>query len=250
MKNEESFLINNPNYIVSHLTLLAKSKSLITVHLGNNESFLTTLIEVSKEHNNAIIFDYGPSEAINQTVLSNNKLQFATVYQGVSVAFSGDKISKILYDGEPAFMMPLPNSIFWRELRQYYRVKSPLSKNSYCRFSLPEQEEVIELKLHDISLSGFSMRAYSSDIAELLISEAKAERLIPGQIYEKAKLVLEATGEGVVAFEIRYNDIINPEKVNKIQRIGCKFTHLSPTFEAAILRYMQQLQREELQKKD
>jgi c-di-GMP-binding flagellar brake protein YcgR len=146
-------------------------------------------------------------------------------------------------------MMPLPNSIFWREQRQFYRVKSPLSKNSFCEFSLPEQEESIELKLHDISLSGFSMRVYSSDLAELLISESQAELLIPDTQIVQAKLVLDEVGEGQVSFEIRYNDIINPSKVNKIQRLGCKFTQITPAFEAIIQRYMQQVQREELQKK-
>jgi len=246
MKSEDSFLIKSPTYIINHLSLLAKSKSLISAHI-NNESFLTTLIEVSKEHK-AIILDYGPNEALNQKVLANN-IQFKTEYQGIQVAFSGNKISKIRYDGEPAFMMPLPSSIYWRELRQYYRVKSPLSKESFCEFHLPEQEEPIVLKLHDISLTGFSMRIYSSDLAEFMIKDSQAELLVPGTQIEKAKIVLDSIGESEITFEIRYNDIVNPEKVNKIQRLGCKFTQITPAFEGLIQRYMQQIQREELQKK-
>lgn len=249
MTSENSFFIKSPTYIITHLSLLAKSKSLITASIGNNESFLTTLIEVNKEHK-AIILDYGPQEALNQKILSSNKIQFNTVYQGMEVAFTGNKVSKIKYDGEPAFMMPLPSSLFWREQRQFYRVKSPLSKNSYCRFTLPDHEESIELSLHDISLSGFSMRVYSSDLAQLLISESQAELLLPDTQIAQATLVLDEVGEGQVEFEIRYNDIINPNKINKIQRLGCKFTKIAPAFETLIQRYMQQIQREELQKKD
>jgi flagellar brake protein len=246
MKNEDSFIIKNPTYIINHLSLLAKSKSLISAHI-DNESFLTTLIEVSKEHN-AIILDYGPNEALNQKVLANNIL-FKTEYQGIQVAFSGNKISKIRYDGEPAFMMPMPSSIHWQELRQYYRVKSPLSKESFCQFHLPDQEETIELKLHDISLTGFSMRVYANDLAEFLIKDSQAALLVPATQIDKAKIVLDSLGESELAFEIRYNDIVNPDKVNKIQRLGCKFTKITPAFEGLIQRYMQQIQREELQKK-
>ncbi|MDD5114048.1 MAG: flagellar brake protein [Methylobacter sp.] len=246
MKNEDSFIIKNPTYIINHLSLLVKSKSLISAHI-DNESFLTTLIEVSKEHN-AIILDYGPNETLNQKVLANNIL-FKTEYQGIQVAFSGNKISKIRYDGEPAFMMPMPSSIHWQELRQYYRVKSPLSKESFCQFHLPDQEETIELKLHDISLTGFSMRVYANDFAEFLIKDSQAALLVPATQIDKAKIVLDSLGESELAFEICYNDIVNPDKVNKIQRLGCKFTKITPAFEGLIQRYMQQIQREELQKK-
>lgn len=249
MKSDASFFINHPASIVSHLTLLTKAKTLISTHISNNESFLTTLIEVNKEHK-ALILDYGPNEAFNQKMLTSNNVQFKTQYQGIEVAFSAGKISKIRYDGEAAFMIPLPNTLFWQELRQFYRLKSPLSKNSYCQFSLPDQEEPVELQLSDLSLSGFSMRVYSSDLAELLIPVSLAELLLPETIIENAKFVLDEHGEGLVNFEIRYNDVINPNKVNKIQRLGCKFTQISPAFETIIQRYMQQLQREELQKKD
>lgn len=249
MTSEDSFFINSASSIISHLSLLVKSKSLVTAQLEDNDSFLTTLIEINKEHK-AIIFDYGPKEAVNQKVLKAPKIQFNTEFQGMQVAFSGSKITRIKYDGEQAFMMPLPNSIFWREQRQYFRAKSPLSKESYCRFLLPDQTEPVQLKLHDLSLAGFSVRVYSSDLAELLISEDQAQLLVPGYICEQATLILDQNGEDKVSFEICYNDIINPNKVNKIQRLGCKFAHIPPAFESNIQRYMQQIQREELQKKD
>lgn len=249
MKSDESFFINNPTSIITNLTLLIKAKTLVSVYISSNESFLTNLIEVNKEHK-ALILDYGPNEAFNKKILANDNVQFKTQYEGIEVAFKGSKISKIRYDGEPAFMMPLPTTLFWQELRQFYRVKSPLSRNSFCQFALPEQEIPAELQLSDLSISGFSMRVYSSDLAELLIPESLAEQLLPDTQIENAKFILDGFGEDLVSFEVRYNGIINPNKVNKIQRIGCKFTQISPAFETTIQRYMQQIQREELQKKD
>jgi hypothetical protein len=60
--------------------------------------------------------------------------------------------------------------------------------------------------------------------------------------------MLAGVGEGVISFEVRYQLIINPEKPQKIQKIGCKFIGITRAVEDIVQRYMQQIQREELQK--
>lgn len=238
MSDISSFSIQDPRQIISHLSLLIKSKCLISARFGtNNESYITTLLAIN-EKNNALILDYGPKEDLNQHLLNAGKVTFDTEYNGIKVSFTGTALKKITYKGDPAFDMPIPKSLYWMQRREYYRVKSPLSKSSYCQLIFKDREPV-NLKLYDISLTGFAMLNVSKEISDLLI---------PGTSFELGKLVLSDTGEGMISFEICAKYIINPDKLQKIQKIGCKFTKITRPVEEMIQRYMHQIQREDLQK--
>jgi c-di-GMP-binding flagellar brake protein YcgR len=74
--------------------------------------------------------------------------------------------------------------------------------------------------------------------------------MIPDTHFEQCKLILADTGEDTISFKIRRSKyIINPENLNRMEKIGCKFTRITPAFENTIQRYMQQLERENRQKK-
>ena len=238
MSDISSFSIQNPKQIISNLLLLVKNKCLLSARFGaNNESYITTLLDIS-EKNNALVLDYGPKEDLNQQILSTSKVVFNTEYNGIKVSFTGTALKKITYKGDPAFSMPIPKSLYWMQRREYYRVKSPLSKSSYCQLILKDKPP-INLKLYDISLTGFAMLNVSKEVSELLI---------PGTSFSECKLVLSETGEGMISFEVCAKYIINPDKVQKIQKIGCKFIKITRSIEDIIQRYMQQIQRETLQK--
>ncbi len=238
MSDISSFSIQNPKQIVNHLSLLLKNKCLLSARFGtNNESYITTLLGID-EASNSIILDYGPKEDLNQRVLNAGKVTFDTEYNGIKVSFTGAALKKIAHKKEPAFGMAIPKSLYWMQRREYYRVKSPLSKPSYCQLRI-EGKKPVNLKLYDISLTGFAMLNVSKEVSDLLI---------PGTTVEQCKLILSDAGEGVISFEICAKYIINPDKLQKIQKIGCKFVKITRSVEEIIQRYMHQIQREDLQK--
>jgi len=54
---------------------------------------------------------------------------------------------------------------------------------------------------------------------------------------------------GIRTFTIRRRKYItNPENLTRMEKIGCKFTRITPAFENTIQRYMQQIERETRQK--
>lgn len=238
MSEISSFSIQNPKQIVSHLSLLLKNKSLLSASLGaNNPSYITTLLGIDEQHN-TVILDSGPKEDLNQQMLKAGKVIFNTDFRGIKVSFTGNALKQTTHKGESAFAMPIPKSLFWMQRREYFRVKAPLSKPSYCRLILDDREPV-NLQLYDISLTGFAMLNVSKEISDLLI---------PGKSYSGCKLVLTEAGEGEISFEICAKYIINPDKLQKIQKIGCKFINIKRPIEEVIQRYMQNVQREDLQK--
>jgi flagellar brake protein len=229
-----SFIIQNTAQIISHLALLEKNKCLLTAQFGDtHQSFITAIIHISKK-TLSVILDYGPKQYLNQQILSAAQITFTSEFNGIKVAFTGSALRKITYVGEPAFSMPLPSSLFWMQRREFYRIKSPLSKASYCQLMLPDQDP-LALKLHDISLSGFAMLNTTTEASGLFL---------PTSHFNQCKLILADAGSDNIAFEVRHKITINTGKQGILQKIGCKFTGLSPSFESVIQRYMQQIERE------
>ena len=234
METESSFAIRNLDQIINHLTLLQKSKCLLSVICKeNNATFLTTIIDIDKK-NKSLLLDYGPKEYLNRPIIDGQKTQFVCTYNGIKVAFHGSSFKKVEHEGEPAFLMPLPESILWMQRREYYRVRSPISKTSYCQLTLPDQEP-INVQLYDLSISGFSV---------VVESEAMRNFLMSGEPVTNSKLILEGIGEGIVSFEAKSEYVLNPEKINRIEKIGCMFTLITPSFQTMIQQYMQQIERE------
>jgi c-di-GMP-binding flagellar brake protein YcgR len=238
MENESTYSLYGASQIYSHLTLLFKSKTILSAQLGDgHDSFLTTIVDLDKK-NNTVTLDYGPKEYLNTQLLNSEKTFFRTEFEGIKVSFSGTDIKKVRLDGEWAFIMPLPKSMLWLQRREFYRVRSPIAKYSYCEIFLPEREP-IKLNIYDISVSGFSMLTYSVPLAAELL-ELKS--------FTNCKLVLTDVGEGTISFDILYTCVINPPKLNKIEKLGCKFTEIEKTFDSTIQRYMQAIERENLLK--
>jgi len=238
MEYESAFLIRSPEKIISKLFILHKNKCLLTAYFGaNDDSFITTILEIYIK-NNLLIFYHSPKEDAIEQLLNSPKITFKTEYSGIKVAFDAVKLAKIQHQGVSVFAIPIPESILWVEARDFHRVKSPVSKSSYCQLTLQEQEPV-SLKLYDISLAGFSMLTDSREVSDLMSLDTS---------FEQCKLILADAGEDTISFEIRSKYIINPEKLNRMEKIGCKIIRITPAFENTIQRYILQMERENRQK--
>ena len=244
MEYESPFLIDSPEKIIRHLYILLKHKCLLTAYFGDNDdSFITTILDLHIK-NNLLIFYHGPKKDAAEQLLDSSKITFKTVCLGVEVVFDTLGLAKIQHQGLSAFAVPIPASMLWMERREFHRVKSPVSKSSYCQLTLKDQEP-INLKLYDISLGGFSMLAESKKVSDL---SKNPDLMALYTSFEQCKLILADVGEDTVSFEVRSKYIINPENSNRIEKIGCKFTRITPTFENTIQRYIQQIERENRQK--
>ncbi len=240
MSEASSFSIYNRRQIVHNLLILVKNKCLLSVRFGDGKAFFLTAILEVNEADNSIVFDCGPKEELNKQLLKSPRVTFQADFAGIKCSFKGNGLKQILYNEEPAFSMPIPESIYWMQRREFFRIKSPRSKGSYCQLIFENQTSV-NLMLYDISLTGFSLLNTSTEISDLLI---------PGMQMEKSRLVLSGAGEDAISFKVCSKLIINPDKIAalKIKKIGCSFTRITPLFESTVQRYINQLQRESIQK--
>lgn len=238
------YLVRNQKQVLSYLKLLSAERCLISAAFGENDkdTFLTAIIEID-ESKQTLTIDCGPKEYLNKKLLESAIIKLKTEYKGIKVQFEGRKVKKSGTSGQPAFTIPLPGSIYWVQRRKFYRVKSPLSKDSYCAVKFKDtetdEETTVNLKLYDLSGNGFSMLNESIEFSN---------QLIPSAVFENCELVMENEENQNISFEVRHKLPQNPNKPGKTERIGCHITDQSPRTESTILRYMQNIERELKQK--
>ncbi len=310
MDNDDSAMIHNKAMITSNLSMLVKHKCMISANLGGKESLLTAIVAVNHK-DGTMILDYGASEHLNKKLLTTPHVKFTTGFNGIQVAFTGEKITKIKYEGSDAFLMAIPGSLYWFNRREYYRVNTPIMNPSICEFALKEPTEessadyrqayavaisvikegllaqlqaemvseqqafikayakmsveskikakierqkieeereanppqpderllnLIRLNLHDISLSGFSVTNHNEEFSFFLTR---------GTIFENANLIMPGFGEVSVSFEIMMKRQIEAHKVGEFaELVGVKFQKMKQGAESAVLRYIQEIERQ------
>lgn len=237
MLNEPDFIVNNKQEIVSYLTLLFKQKCLFTLYFDKTDTFITTLVSVEPKKD-LILFDCGSTDDLNNRLLNALNVEFNTNVSGIKVYFQGKGIKKTNHNGETAFSMPIPRSILWMQRRQFYRIKSPLSKPNFLKL-IVEGEPVTNLTLYDISITGFAIVNEFGWLVHLFE---------PHRQFKGCRLILGNVLNEEIGFEIINRTALNPDQPGKAQKIGCKFISLAPAIEAAVQRYMQQLERESIAK--
>ena len=244
MDDIAKYLVRNPKQVINYLKMLSAERCLISAGFGESDkdTFLTAIMDID-EKNKTITIDCGPKEYLNKKLLDSAIIKCSTEYKGITVQFEGRKVKKAGDPSQPAFTIPLPGSIFWVQRRQFYRVKSPLFKESSCAVTLKDtktqEEKTVKLKIHDISASGFSVL---NDFSEF------SSQLIPSAEFANCKLILEGVEEQTISFQIQHKSPLNPNKPDKTERIGCSINNVSPRVESTIIRYMQAIEREIKQK--
>lgn len=247
METESNYLVTNPKLVLDRLNSLIKGRCIVSAFFGEPESsFMTSIISIDPKKK-IIALDCAQDEKLNSALLSSAKVQFRTEIEGIKVSFAAKNIKQGKHEGEKAFLMPLPESVFWMQRRQYYRVKIPSAHtHCYCELLLQIETEVeyekimiphiSRFRLEDLSISGFAFHNTTPAFASLMH---------PPLQYANAILHLhdDNDNEARMTFEI-----INVNKIRSsgggiiAQRVGCRFLDLPVGFDDIIQRYIQDIE--------
>jgi len=238
MENISDYLIKNPKQILTHLKMVSKKKCLISASFGKQHTFLTAILKIDAKKQ-IIVIDCGPKEYLNNVLLNSEAVHCEAKFNGIQVIFEGRDIKKADKSFHTALSIKIPNQLYWVQRRLSYRVRSPLSKNSYCSitFESTKHEDLQNLNfiIFDLSASGFSI------ISDNL---AQSNKIPLGVIFKDCKFVLNGTDTFCISFLARNKQAVNPSHPSRSQRIGCEFLNITPKEETAFLKYMQEIERE------
>jgi c-di-GMP-binding flagellar brake protein YcgR len=247
----KDYFIRGQKQIVYHLNEMIKHKCMVTVSIDDQEHFLSALFEIDSKAQQ-LKFDGSRNADINRKLLSATKVLFRTEVKGIKASFKGKGI-KALPGDKSVFIMSLPESIYWLQRRDCYRVRVPHYHLTFLQLLLKSAGKNYafdtfnkKYKLADISADGFSFMNIDKDIQWHF--ESNLEKLVGKEI--KGTLILDEDNlQDDILFEIKNVEVMKNGPAGHY-RVGCKFTEISPLFMTSLQYYIRRIEIEEKEKSE
>lgn len=229
----EQFLKTNPLAVLGVLRDLQKQDVPVRISWGNNQ-FISKILDVTPER---LVMDLGSQEYENRAVQRAQNITVAADTQGAKVEFDIPRLEEGVYQSLPAFITPLPGSVWCIQRREYFRISAPLHPAYFCKAKMPDKS-VIRFRLHDLSLGGMGA----------LMDSEKPDALVEGMRFSQIELDMGGWGrfffdaQLVTVSERTVVDSKN-ETITK-PRLSFRFLNVGPGPERELQRIIYSLERE------
>lgn len=232
--------------IIAILRHVLEQGALITVYYDRHTGLaVTALLSVNPEFEE-VIFDAPSNQQAARRLLAADDLVFVVFIDQIKVQLRAHKAEAILHEGKPAFRVRLPRELLRLQRRDFFRVKTPLSKPAVCLVPYCAEDDPAtdhapaasrsttyeRLALLDISLGGMAVMTYPAKFA-----------LLPGKTIQGCYLDLPGIGQVTVALKVKHTDQVPRDK--DARRIGCEFVELAPQARVMLQRYVNKLDAEQ-----
>ncbi|KIS42029.1 flagellar brake protein YcgR [Kosakonia radicincitans] len=229
----EQFLKQNPLAVLGVLRDLQKSQVPVCITWGSGQ-FISKILEVNPEE---LVMDFGSQEYENNAVQRAGKVTITAETQGAKVEFTLPGLAAGDYQALPAFITSLPDSLWFIQRREYFRISAPLHPAYFCKALMPDKSE-IRFRLFDLSLGGMGA-LLDGELPPALqpgmrFSHVELDMASWGQFYFDAQLI--AIGERKVV-DGKNSTIVTP-------RLSFRFLNVSPGVERELQRIIFALERE------
>jgi c-di-GMP-binding flagellar brake protein YcgR len=236
VEDEARCRITSPAEIVAILRSLQEDRALISLYVGENDFVLSSVLAVRAGVNDFIV-DCGADDNANTHVLRSRKLRVLGWQEQIRVEFDSGPAHAVLFEGRPAFVLPLPASLVRLQRREYYRIKIPLSESLHCHveFGAPPNVTRATMRILDLSCGGVAL----VDVPAILALEA-------GRTYANCRIDLPDTGIVTTDIAVRHVNEMQGREGDVIRRCGCCFVNLVPGTVTLIQRYINRYERKRL----
>ena len=227
--NHRIFSAREIELVLHHI---AQKGTRVALYYGDANNFiLTTLLDVN---NKGLWLEQSPNATDNLRILGSNKLVFVSSHLQVKIQFVSIRASNVEHQGYPAFYLPLPDSIYRLQRREYYRLMTPVSEPLRCVIAAgkPASKRLREFIILDISGGGLGLACTESDTD-----------LVPGATYPDCRIELPEVGAIVGTIEVK-NLFLLTSPSGQVQKCaGCKFKNLDNQSLILLQRYVTNMQR-------
>ncbi len=230
--DDDQYLITAPREIEFILRHIIKGGSRIALYYSNNDDFiLTTLLGVDAT---GLWLGQSQKTDVNERLLQSKKLDFVSSHAQVKVQFVAESVKNATYEGQPAFFLPLPQSIYRLQRREYFRLITPVSNPLLC---VIPAAETVEHNPHEVTIMDISGGGVGLTCAEL------DTVLIPGHTYENCRIDLLDVGEFTGTIEVKNLVQLSTSTGEIVRRAGCEFKNLDGSSTILLQRYVTTMQR-------
>lgn len=233
-EKDKNFRIHAKADIQAILRDIMQRNTLVTVYFDQGNKFILTSILAIDSKNDEMIVDYGIDEKLNQKVLNAKRITFVTSQNRIKVEFTCDNIQKILFEGNHAFIVNLPDSLVRMQRRNFFRVITPAVHPLKCAIPLPidYESDTAEVTLLDISCGGIAVIDHHPSVS-----------FDPGTIFENCQISLPNVGTIIANIRVKNTYEITLRNGLACKRAGCEFIRLTAPMFAMIQRYIVKLEQ-------
>ncbi|AJI96222.1 flagellar brake protein YcgR [Yersinia ruckeri] len=237
--SKEQYVRKNRLAICTILRDLKKNNTAIMVIHAHGQ-FISRILDVYPEANR-FVFDFGSVEQENILAQSAEELTFIAEPTGAKIDFSCTALTTITYLGQPAFYSLIPESLYFIQRREYFRVNIPQWPPFYCYGKFPDGTD-FKYTLADISLGGVGL--FTSKDSELPIKGCDIIHGIALDLGEFGSFKLDLQFIRVIDKKI----VSNKGETVTMQRLSFKFPKLSPMQEKDLQRAIFELEKHQMAK--
>ncbi len=200
-----------------------------------NEGRDMVLTDMISYSDGGVYLDLGASPEMNQKAVKADKLFCVTQLDKVKVQFILRGLKRVDWNGGPAFLAALPDSVLRLQRREYYRMATPIARPLKCVISFPAaggERRAIDAHIGDISGGGLGVISIPLDIPLETGLQLDCRIDLPEVGTVTGKIVIRSVFEAVT------------RSGAKSQRAGCEFVKLPGPMLTLIQRYIIKVERE------
>lgn len=214
------------------LHYIAEKGSRVALYYGDaNDFILTTLLGVD---DTGLWFEQSPNGSSNRRITESSKLVFVSSHLQVKIQFTANHASGVVYQGYPAFYLPLPDSLYRLQRREYYRLTTPVHEPLRCVISTVKSrtKRSHEITVMDISCGGIGLTCAEDDA-----------ELVPGESYPNCRIDLPEVGTISGTIVVKNMVLLTSASGHMQKHAGCEFKNLDGASAILLQRYVTNMQR-------
>lgn len=208
-----------------------KGNRVALYHGTGNDFILTTLLAAD---DSGLWLEEGPNSSDNRRIAESKRLVFVSSHLQIKVQFVASQANRVAYLGRPAFYIPLPDSLYRLQRREYFRLATSMIKPLRCiidKQAAPDSK-TLEYVVMDISCGGVGLTCAESDTA-----------LSPGLSYPGCRIELPGLGTIKGTIVIKNLVSLTSQSGSVFRRAGCEFKNLDGPSTMLLQRYVTNMQR-------
>lgn len=233
--NSPVFLLDKPGDVVEKLRVMARQRSLVSLTIAAGGTSLGSMVVAVLPERGLVVLDPSANSRLNQQLLEAGSARCETQVNGIEAQFDLSGFREADLDGQTLLAASIPERLFWRQRRAYYRVTVPLGRLVKCRVQL-RGEGSADFAVHNLSIVGIALL----DNAALL-----RETATTGQILGPCRLLVPGLDEDHFSLELRNRvEPLRRDDLLSAVRLGAAFRGVGRSFEIKLQKYIFELERE------
>jgi flagellar brake protein len=215
--------------IIALLQSVGRSGTLTTVYFDAQAGFAVTALLAVNPDFEEVLFDIPRDTDTHRRLLAADSLTFVSFIDHIKLQFAARRAEATQFEDKPAFRVRLPEQLLRLQRRDFYRVRTPVTRPAHCLVPYgADGRQYEKLRLLDISIGGVAV-----------VAQPQKFELADGMRVNECFLDLPEIGSVGVSLQVRH--LVRRADEESARAVGCEFVDITPVARTLIQRYVNKL---------